>query len=185
MPPALLTTRRAVPADAETLVRTSRLGQETWRAFAPAGWTQREHDERIAFVREIVGHPHGVALLAHVAGEPAGHFAMVPGYWNEPRAAILVALFVRPAFMGTGLADHLHAAFIAAAGERGYPWAWLSTPAGHARARRFYERRGWRADTLVEVHDGMPWAIYGRPLLPVAGAARENPVVDAGVRSRP
>jgi len=132
MPPALLTTRRAVPADAETLVHTSRLGRETWRVFAPAGWTRREHDERIAFVREIVGHPHGVALLAHVPGEPVGHFAMVPG-------------------------------------------------PGTSRARR----RGWRADTLVEIHDGMPWPMYGRPLLPVAGAARENPAVDAGVRSRP
>jgi len=47
----------------------------------------------------------------------------------------------------------------------GYPQAWLSAPAAHARARRFYERRGWRADTLL-AHRGMPMAIYGRPLLP-------------------
>jgi GNAT superfamily N-acetyltransferase len=185
VPPALLTTRRAMRADAETLVRTSRLGQETWRAFAPAGWEPRPHDDRLAFTREVLEHPGGVALVGHVAGEPAGHFAMVPGYWDEPRAAILVALFIRPAFWGTGLADHLHGAFVAAATSRGYPWAWLSTPAGHARARRFYERRGWRADTLVESHDAMPWAIYGRALLPATGAGGDNPPVDARVRSRP
>ncbi|MFL5272623.1 MAG: HAD family hydrolase [Anaeromyxobacteraceae bacterium] len=76
-------------------------------------------------------------------------------------------------------------AFVEAARERGYPWAWLSTPAGNARARRFYERREWRADSLVEVHYGMPWASYGRSLLPPRGGPGHNRPVDAGVGSRP
>jgi GNAT superfamily N-acetyltransferase len=91
---------------------------------------------------------------------------MTAGSWDEPRAAELRALFVRPRWFGTGLADRLHEEFVAAARARAYPWAWLSTPAANARARRFYERRGWRADTLVDIHYGMPWAIYGRSLLP-------------------
>jgi hypothetical protein len=117
-----------VPADAETLVRTSRLGQETWRAFAPAGWTQREHDERIAFVREIVAHPRGVAVLASVAGEP-------PGTSRWCRAT------------GTSRAAR----------------SW--SPCSSARC--------------ISEPDSPT------SLLPAAGAARENPSVDAGVRSRP
>jgi GNAT superfamily N-acetyltransferase len=185
VPRSVVKTRPALPADAETLARTAALGVETWRAFAPAGWTPPPLAERVAMMRRRLAAPGVVALLAHVDGEPAGHFAMVPGYWNEPRAAILWHLFVRPSWFGTGLADRLHDAFLAAARERAYPWAWLSTPAGNARARRFYERRGWRADTLVDSHYGMPWAVYGRPVLPVTAAKGQNRVVDAGVGSRP
>jgi hypothetical protein len=48
-------------------------------------------------------------------------------------------------------------------------------------------RTGWlaRADTLLEHERGMPWALYGRSLLPPAAATRENRAVDAGVGSRP
>jgi GNAT superfamily N-acetyltransferase len=104
--------------------------------------------------------------LAFVDDESAGHCAMTAGDWDEPRAAELKSLFVRPLWFGTGLADRLHEAFVAAASERAYRQAWLSTPAENARARRFYERRGWRADTVVDSHYGMPWAVYGRSLLP-------------------
>jgi GNAT superfamily N-acetyltransferase len=163
---AIVTTRRAWPADAEMLLRTSRLGVETWRAFAPRGWSPRPVAEHVAFVRDLLGRPGAWAVLASVAGEPAGHAAMIPSGWDEPRSAILWGLFVRPAWWGTGLAASLHDAFVEHARTAGYPYAWLSTPAAHARARRFYERRGWRADTLLEDNRGLPMAIYGRPLLP-------------------
>jgi GNAT superfamily N-acetyltransferase len=158
--------RRARPADAETLVRTTRLGQESWRAFAPAGWSPRSYDEHVPFIRDLLSRPGAWGLVAFVAGEPAGHAAMIPGSWDEPRSAILFALFVRPPWWGSGLAASLHDAFVEHARAAGYPQAWLATPAGHARARRFYERRGWRADTLVERRYGLPMAVYGRPLLP-------------------
>jgi GNAT superfamily N-acetyltransferase len=161
-----LTLRRAWPADAETLARTSRLGQETWRAFAPAGWSPRSYDESVALVRDVLWRPGAWAVLASVNGEPAGHAGMIPGDWDEPRSAILFALFVRPPWWGTGVAPSLHDAFVEHARAAAYPYAWLSAPAAHARARRFYERRGWRADTLVEQSRGMPMAVYGRPLLP-------------------
>jgi GNAT superfamily N-acetyltransferase len=166
VPAPVVTTRRAWPADAETIARTTRLGIETWRAFAPAAWTPRPLADAVTFARRLLGAPSAWALLAHVDGEPAGHCAMVRGDWDEPLGVILWGLFVRPAWWGTGLADRLHEAFLAEARDRGYPRAWLATPAAHARARRFYERRGWRADTLLETHRGMPMAIYGRSLLP-------------------
>jgi GNAT superfamily N-acetyltransferase len=163
---ALVTMRRAWPADAETLFRTGRLGQETWVAFAPRGWTVRPSGEHLALLRDLLGRPGAWAVLASVAGEPAGHAAMIPGEWDEPRSAILFGLFVRPAWWGTGLAGALHDAFVEHARAAGYPQAWLATPAAHARARRFYERRGWRADTLPEDNRGLPMVVYGLRLLP-------------------
>ena len=163
---AIVTTRRAWPADADTLLRTSQLGVETWRSFAPRGWSPRPAAEHVPIVRDLLSRPGAWAVLASVAGEPAGHAAMIPSGWDEPRSAILWGLFVRPAWWGTGLAASLHDAFVEHARTAGYPHAWLSTPAAHARARRFYERRGWRADTLLEDNRGLPMAVYGRPLLP-------------------
>jgi GNAT superfamily N-acetyltransferase len=185
MPAGVLTTRRARPADAETVARTAWLGTDTWRAFAPAGWAPRSLEEGLVFTRRRLTAPGAWALLAFVDGEPAGHYATVPGDWDEPRSVVLWGLFVRPAWWGSGLADRLHEAFVAEARERGYPQAWLATPAPHARARRFYERRGWRADTLLEEGRGMPMAIYGRSLLPERGRERQNRLVDASLRSRP
>jgi GNAT superfamily N-acetyltransferase len=160
-----LTTRRAWPADAETLVRTIALGLETWGAFAPGGWTSLAQDEHLSATRALLARPGAWSVLAFVNGEPAGHAAMIPGDWDQPRCAILWSLFVRPAWWGTGLAAQLHDAFVEHARAARYPRAQLSTPAAHARARRFYERRGWRADTLL-VRRGLPMAIYGRRLLP-------------------
>jgi len=158
--------RRAWPADAETLAHTALAGSDTWRAFAPRGWAPRPFEDGVVVTRSRLSAPGAWALLAFVAGEPAGHCAMLPGFWDEPRSVILWALFVRPRWFGTGLADALHEAFLANARDQRYPWAWLGTPAAHARARRFYERRGWRADTLLEDNGGMWSAIYGRSLLP-------------------
>jgi GNAT superfamily N-acetyltransferase len=55
------------------------------------------------------------------------------------------ALFVRPAWWGTGLARRLHGLAVAEAVARGYDTMQLVTPTGQARARAFYEREGWRA----------------------------------------
>jgi GNAT superfamily N-acetyltransferase len=118
LPPSVLTTRRAWPADAETIARTVGLGMETWRAFAPAGWMPRPHAQGVGFARETLSAPTARALMAFVDGEPAGHCALTAGDWDEPRAAELKSLFVRPRWFGTGLADRLHEAFIAAAYER-------------------------------------------------------------------
>ena len=166
MPGSVLTTRRAWPADAQTLGLTCRLGMETWRAFAPAGWVVPTVAARTAGARAGLARPGVWALLAFVDGEPAGHCAMCDVDMNEPRATILWHLFVRPRWFGTGLAAHLHDAFVARAQALDFPFAWLATPAGNARARRFYGRRGWTADMLLEDEGGLPMAIYGRPLLP-------------------
>ena len=52
-------------------------------------------------------------------------------------------LFVAASARGTGVARSLLAGAEARLAER-YEIAWLSVAAGNARARRFYERSGWR-----------------------------------------
>jgi GNAT superfamily N-acetyltransferase len=116
--------------------------------------------------RAGLSRPDAWGLLAFVDGEPAGHCVLLGPDPGEPDAAFLWHLFVRPAWWGTGLADHLHEAFLTRAREAGYRRAWLGTPAGHARARRFYERRGWRVDGAPEASQGIPMVEYARPLLP-------------------
>jgi GNAT superfamily N-acetyltransferase len=121
--PPRLTTRVAVPADADAMARTMWLGFATYRSFAPAGWS----------------------LSWTAEDEAAGHVALLPDS-DRRDTAHLWQLFVRPAWWGTGVADVLHDRFVAHAREAGCRRARLVTPAAHARARRFYERRGWRTD---------------------------------------
>jgi GNAT superfamily N-acetyltransferase len=124
-------------------------------------------EEEAAWIRAALGRPHAWGLVAACAGEPAGHVVLRPAAHDGPRAAYLWQLFVRPRWWGTGLADVLHDATLAEARARGYPRAALNTPAGNVRARRFYERRGWRVEgPLVTFDDGMPMATYRRALLP-------------------
>jgi GNAT superfamily N-acetyltransferase len=62
-----------------------------------------------------------------------------------PGLCHLWQLFVLPDWWGTGVAALLHDAAIDEMRSQGYREARLLTPTGHARARRFYERRGWIA----------------------------------------
>ena len=154
-----VTTRPARPSDAETMARTMLLGVETYRAFAPAGWVPRPPPEQLERTTERLRSRHVWALLAEVAGEPAGQVAMFPD-WQPGGAVYLWQLFVRPAFWGGGLAGDLHDAFVDEARGRGYRDARLHTPAAHARARRFYERRGWRVSAPPETWIDLPVVEY-------------------------
>lgn len=65
-------------------------------------------------------------------------------------------VFVAPAARGTGLADVLLAEAERQVAAGGHEVAWLAVVAGNARARRFYERCGWRdeGDLPYEVTAG-------------------------------
>jgi GNAT superfamily N-acetyltransferase len=71
-------------------------------------------------------------------------------------------VFVDSAHRGSGIAGRLLAEAerqVAAAGHRA---AWLAVVAGNARARRFYERSGWRDEGPFEYaaeHDGATIAV--------------------------
>jgi len=77
------------------------------------------------------------------------------GVWIGSAALVIAGLahlwqlFVRPPWWGSGLATRLNALVVAEAAARGYAAIRLHTPAGHRRARAFYEREGWSTDGIL------------------------------------
>ena len=65
-------------------------------------------------------------------------------------------VFVARSARGSGLADQLLAEAERRVAAAGHAEAWLAVVAGNARARRFYERQGWRdeGDLPYEVTAG-------------------------------
>ena len=82
----------------------------------------------------------------------ADGFVAVKDGWLE-------AMYVRPSAWGSGLADELHAAAVAELGRRGTERARLWVLDGNGRARRFYERHGWRPDGSSRVVEFPPHPI--------------------------
>ena len=150
-----LSTRRATIADLDALVADVQAGFDSYVDFAPLGWAAPELDSDGGAMAAILAHGDTWAQLALAEGTPVGHIAFTPARRQEeaepwasrpviPGLAHLWQLFVLPAWWGRGVAPVLHEAAIAEIRARGYPAARLYTPSLHARARRFYERRGWR-----------------------------------------
>lgn len=86
----------------------------------------------------------------------AGHVAFCPArerdpaderHWRDrpliPGLVHLWQLFVLPEWWGRDVADLLHEQALTEMRSRQFEHARLMTPSLHARARRFYERRGW------------------------------------------
>jgi GNAT superfamily N-acetyltransferase len=84
-------------------------------------------------------------LIAEVAGRPAGLVTWSPAWLHR--------LFVVPEQWGSGLAAGLHDEAVGALARPCHLWVLEQ----NARARRFYERRGWRADGERQPADFAPW----------------------------
>ena len=100
--------------------------------------TTSSRDYELRKAHDAVSSPTRRTLIAEVDGEAAGYASVELA---DPRVAHLSRLFVRPPHWGSGVANALHAEALAVAA----PEMRLFTPTGNARARRFYEREGWRA----------------------------------------
>jgi GNAT superfamily N-acetyltransferase len=142
--------RLAVPDDAPALAATTRLGFESYRAWAPADWRPPPHALEIRAIRERLRQSTTwCAMALEPGGEQAGHVGIThaadrlrPHERLQGRAHLWM-LFVRPPWWGTGLARRLHALALEEAARQGYETIRLYTPHGAARARAFYEREGW------------------------------------------
>jgi GNAT superfamily N-acetyltransferase len=163
--PAGVTLRAGGAGDAELLAGGVLEGFETYRAFAPAGWEPPPRAVELARIRERL--PGAWVIVAERGGARVGHVALVPDA-AEPGGAYLWHLFVARRWWGTGLAAELHARFVAEARARGCDRARALTPAGQARARRFYEREGWRVDRepFLEPALGLELVVIRRVLVP-------------------
>jgi len=84
----------------------------------------------------------GSTLVAEVGAEIAG-FVMVVGDEVEQ-------VYVASTHRGTGVAAALLTEAERLVREGGHARAWLAVVPGNARARRFYERCGWRDEGLFD-----------------------------------
>lgn len=141
--------RPAGPADADLLARSLIEGLARYRSFAPEGWEPPTVEFELGLLRPILADPATWARIAEdETGALAGQACVIPAARarnpvDDPALAHLRTLFIEPPHWGTGLAQRLHDAALDGARERGCTAIRLFTATGQARARRFYERRGW------------------------------------------
>ncbi|PXY19386.1 GNAT family N-acetyltransferase [Prauserella muralis] len=140
--------RPAAPDDAPAVA-------EIWRL----GWHDG-HDGRVPRDLVAVRTPESFAVRAQqrvadttvaVAGQEIAGFVMVVDDEVEQ-------VYVAAGHRGSGVADVLLDEAERLVAEAGHPRAWLAVVAGNDRARRFYERRGWRDEGAFDygaaVEDG-------------------------------
>ena len=112
--------------------------------------------ERYPYPREVVrarwvaavAEPRTRTLIAVSSEEPAGAACVSEGW--------LDGLYVVPERWGTGLADELHDRALDLVGDLGSPSCKLWVLEDNMRARRFYERRGWRENGETRVVEFPP-----------------------------
>jgi GNAT superfamily N-acetyltransferase len=175
-----IVTRRAGVGDIDAMMENIRVGFASYVDFAPAGWTPpRMPDERPRMI-DMLSDDRTWALLALIDGTPVGHVGMHPSRQRPSGAGPeawrtgplmrdtvhLWQLFVAQDWWGSGVADVLHREFVAEAINQGYKRGRLYTPAAHERARRFYQRRGWRVlGEQLDLELGLALAEYRIELL--------------------
>ncbi len=145
--------------DLDAILRHVQAGFDSYADFAPVGWRPPQVSADRELTASLLAEEETWAALAIHEASPIGHVAFFPGRqrartdapadWRTrpriPGLAHLWQLFVLPPWWGRGVAAALHVAAVAQMRERGFDRARLYTPAAHARARAFYERRGWVA----------------------------------------
>ena len=141
---------RIRPAGAADMAAVADLWHEGWHSghagHVPDGLTALRTLE--AFHARTPPRVADTTVAMSDAGELLG-FVMVVGDEVEQ-------VFVGPAARGTGLAAELLTEAERQIAAAGHASAWLAVVAGNARARRFYEKRGWvdEGDLPYEVTAG-------------------------------
>jgi len=124
-------------------------------------------------VTDLVAEREG-ALVGWASVGPARDPDIAPGAEElpapRPTAGELLALYVAPELIGTGVGRALLAAGTADARAKGFHTMYLWVVRGNTRARRFYERAGFVPDGAQETHEvggrSVPEVRYRRRLTP-------------------
>lgn len=146
--------RRAVAGD-ETTLRTLRLQALSDAPAAFSSTYEREDARTIADWQRWLS--SGATFIVDESDEPRGLVAGVHDH-RDSEVVHLMAMWVHPASRRSGAADALIAAILSWAAQEGAREIKLHIVKGNERARRCYERNGFRAtgrevlrDRVVEV----------------------------------
>ena len=168
-----LVVRRATPADADALAEIVVDGFASYLEFAPAGWKAPDRLELALGFAVQLQTADRWCWIAEAGGAGVGQVAIMPVSLSrvpvdEPDLAHLSHLFVRRSAQGTGVAKRLLTLAHDEARAAGFTAIRLFTPADHARARRFYEREGWkpRGERFFEPPIGLDLIEYRVHLAP-------------------
>jgi GNAT superfamily N-acetyltransferase len=154
------------PATTEDAVELARIWESGWRD----GHLRHVPDELVAIrtpesFRTRAAERVEDTTVAVVRDAVAG-FVMVVGDEVEQ-------VYLDAGHRGSGLAAVLLAEAERLVAQGGHEWAWLAVAPGNARARRFYERQGWRDqggfEYAAETADGpmrVPCRRYVKQVLP-------------------
>jgi GNAT superfamily N-acetyltransferase len=153
-PPIEIITPSAEDVDATATV-LFRASAAAYTGLVPRGslWT---YEETVASCQRLLGNPTAIVLAAVSGNQWLGVSAvLVPD--DGTGDAELRRLYVIPDRWGQGLGHRLHDAALQRARRRGAVTAWLTVLEQNNRARRFYERHGWRQaeSNSTEEHDGV------------------------------
>ena len=154
--------RRPEPDEVDAALAVVQRGFEFYRSLGPPGWEPPDETRNRARTLAELEQPDTFSLIAEVK---QGARPLVSGFVHMvapdgPYDFRFRYLFVDESHWGTGLARELHGLAMEALGER---TARLFTPERQARARRFYEREGWRLVGRDDESDfGMPLVSYAR-----------------------
>jgi GNAT superfamily N-acetyltransferase len=133
------------------MLRIVTTGVDTYADFAP-GWTRppRFDEANEQRLERVMPEPTFVGLMAEADGKAIAYVILWQAYaGDDPPEPIeglahLSQLFVLPDWWGTGVATELLDQAVSKARGLGFGRMRLFTPRDHERARRFYEREGWR-----------------------------------------
>ncbi|ETK35992.1 GNAT family N-acetyltransferase [Microbispora sp. ATCC PTA-5024] len=153
--------RRAEPADAEAIAVVH---VRSWQA-AYAGLMPQDHLDgltpamRLPLWERLLREPSWPRtgfLVAERDGSVAGFAGFGPGRDADVAPATtaeITTIYLLPEMWAAGIGSRLMTAAVDAMSAAGYEQATLWVVDANARARRFYERTGWRPDGAVQRDD--------------------------------
>lgn len=149
LPPRPVTVRPAQLADcreiAEVHVRTWQAAYQ--HAFPPEVLEELSVDEREARWRMRIEDESAAVWVAQTERRVVGFTSVGPSR-TEADVGEIYSIYVLPDAWGSGAAQELMTSAMAWFVREGYSTAMLWVLADNPRARRFYEREGWKAEGM-------------------------------------
>jgi ribosomal protein S18 acetylase RimI-like enzyme len=130
--------------------------RHAYRGMLPDAFLERRSaDDREETWRGELADEATDALVAEDEGRIVGFTSFGKSRDGDAseRTAEVLTIYVEPSTMGRGVGRELLAATTASLRDRGFERATLWVLEANERARRFYERAGWRWDGSVDRHD--------------------------------